>query len=124
MSKHPESQLQRSCVQWFRLQYPGLARLLFAVPNGSYRTRIEAKILMGEGVTPGVADCILLKANHHYSSHQYSSLCIEFKAPVNGKQTDLQRSWQELVEKHGNKYIVCTSFDEFRKEIQSYLLTT
>jgi hypothetical protein len=105
-------------LKWFRLQYPGLAKILFAVPNGGLRTRIEAKILIGEGVVHGVSDCILLKSNH-----QYSSLCIEFKAP-GCKQTELQKSWQELVEKHGNKYIVCTSFDEFRQEIQSYLLTT
>ena len=34
--RHEESQLQRICVKWFRLQYPELAILLFAVPNGGY----------------------------------------------------------------------------------------
>ena len=35
---HEESQLQRICVKWFRLQYPELAVLLFAVPNGGQET--------------------------------------------------------------------------------------
>lgn len=113
--RHPESHLQRQCITWFRLQYPVIGRLCFAVPNGGGRSAIEAKIMKGEGVTAGVSDLILLKANK-----QYSSLCIELKAGK-GKQTGLQKSWQELAEKHGNKYVVCRSFGEFRDAINDYL---
>lgn len=44
---HNESALQRTCVSWFRLQYPLIARLLFAVPNGGGRSRVEAAIMKG-----------------------------------------------------------------------------
>lgn len=48
------------CVSWFRLKYPAIGKLLFAVPNGGARSRTEAAIMKAEGVTAGVADLILL----------------------------------------------------------------
>ena len=113
--RHLESQLQRSCITWFRLQYPDIGRLCFAVPNGGARNAVEAKIMKGEGVTPGISDLILLKSNG-----KYSSLCIELKTGK-GRQSDFQKSWQELAEVHGNKYVVCRSFDEFREVINDYI---
>lgn len=113
--KHIESKLQRSCVTYFRYQYPDIAKLLFAVPNGGARNVIEATIMKAEGTQAGVSDMILLIANK-----SYSSLCIEFKIDK-GKQTDLQKSWQDITEKHGNKYVICRSFEEFQREINEYL---
>lgn len=113
--RHPESQLQISCLRYFRYQYSNIARLIFSIPNGGYRRPIEAKIMKAEGAVSGTSDVIFL-----IPSGIYSSLCIEFKAP-GGKQTDLQKSWQELAEKHGNKYVIVRSFDAFRTEIQNYL---
>ena len=112
---HPESRLQTSCMTWFKYQYQSIAPLCFAVPNGGHRRITEARILAGEGVKPGVSDVILL-----VPTESYSSLCIEFKVEK-GKQTELQRSWQELAEKHGNKYVIVRSFDEFRTAITDYL---
>ena len=66
--RHQESDLQRSCVAWFRETYPAHALMLFAVPNGGGRSRIEASIMKGEGVTAGVADLILLEARGGYGS--------------------------------------------------------
>ena len=71
--------------------------------------------MKGEGVTAGVSDLILL-----VPSKDHHALCIEMKTDK-GKQTELQKSWQELAEKHGNKYVICRSFDEFREIIQGYL---
>lgn len=78
-SRHIESQIQQSCVKWFRLQFPEIGLLLFAVPNGGARNKREAGILKGEGVTAGVADMILLKP-----SGGFASLCIEFKTEEKG----------------------------------------
>lgn len=115
--RHIESQIQQNCVTWFRLQYPSIARLLFAVPNGGARNAVEAGIMKGEGVTAGVSDLILL-----YPSTGFHSLCIEVKTlSKSSKQTNYQKEWQALVEAHGSKYIVCRSFDEFRTEIKQYL---
>ena len=115
--RHEESQIQQSCVRWFRLQFPDIALLLFAVPNGGARNKREAGILKGEGVTAGVADVILLKP-----SGGFASLCVEFKTEDKGSnQRDTQKRWQEVAETAGNKYVICRSFDDFYREVRSYL---
>lgn len=115
--RHIESQIQQNCVTWFRLQYPKIGRLLFAVPNGGARNAREAAIMKGEGVTAGVSDIILL-----YPSGGFHSLCIEFKTTSkSSKQTDYQKEWQALAEAHGSKYIVCRSLEDFQREIRAYM---
>lgn len=113
--RHVESRIQVSCVSWFRLQYPKMARLLFAVPNGGMRGKVEASIMKGEGVVAGVADLLLLvpTSKHH-------GLCIEMKTSK-GRQQDSQKAWQEAVEGQGYKYIICRSLDEFMAQIRAYL---
>ena len=110
-----ESALQRACVGWFRLQYRHHAQLLFAVPNGGGRSRVEAAIMKGEGVLAGVADLIFLEARGGYGS-----LCIEMKTK-DGRQSKLQKEWQHIAEAAGNRYIVCRSFDEFKVAIEAYM---
>ncbi len=117
MPRHIESAIQKNCVTWFRLQYPSIGRLLFAVPNGGARNAKEAAIMKGEGVTAGVSDLILL-----YGSGNYNALCIEFKTQdKSSKQSPLQKEWQALTEQYGNKYVICRSFDDFQQEVQKYL---
>jgi len=113
--KYAESTLQQNCIKWFRYQYPRLAKLLFAVPNGGRRDVIEAKRLKAEGVVSGAPDLILL-----IGDSKYNALCIEMKAGK-GKQSDNQKEWQQAAEKAENKYVVCRSFDEFKREIEGYL---
>ena len=117
MGRHNESRLQTACVTWFRMQYRNLAKLLFAVPNGGGRSKVEAGIMQGEGVTSGVSDLILLVARGGYNG-----LCIEMKTEArSSKQSDNQKAWQELVEAQGYKYVVCRSLDQFMSEINNYL---
>jgi hypothetical protein len=112
--RHLESQIQRDCIQWFRLQYPRLRLNIFAVGNGGYRTPIEAAIMRGEGVTAGVADVLLM-----HPTSQYHALCIEFKTQK-GRQSEPQKSWQSAVEQSGYKYIVVRSLKEFIEQIRAY----
>lgn len=117
-SKHPrhdESSLQVECVKWFRLRYPRLARLLFAVPNGGARNAVTGRILKAEGVVAGVADLLLLVANR-----DYHALCIEMKT-AKGRQQETQKAWQHDVEAHGFKYVVCRSFADFTTQVSEYL---
>ena len=130
--RHEESSLQESCVTWFRLQYPKLALLLFAVPNGGSRTRRtivragrvityspEIQQMKKEGLTPGVSDLILLKP-----SNGYASLCIEMKTTEKGsKQRESQKVWQQAAEGAGNKYVVCRTLEEFMAVVKEYLTT-
>lgn len=116
--RHPEHQLQTACFQWFNLQYPEFRGLLFAVPNGGGRSRIEAALLKAEGVVAGVADMLLL-----VPSKGYAGLCIEFKAATKAAhQSEAQKNWERLINKHGAyKYTVVRTFEEFRTLMYNYL---
>lgn len=116
--RNEESKLQQSCITWFRLQYPRLSKLLFAVPNGSRRDVVTGAILKREGVVAGVADLILL-----IPKKGYASLCIEMKYGGNG-QSESQKEWQRLAEAAGNKYVVCRSLEEFVRVVNWYLSVT
>ena len=114
---HPEHDLQVACVAWFRAAYAHHGPVLFAVPNGGSRNAIEAARLKAEGVTPGVADLILLEARGGYSC-----LCIEMKTHRRGSgQSDAQKEWQQAAEWGGAKYVVCRDFASFCREVTAYL---
>ena len=111
--REPLSQV--ACVSWFRLQYPKLSRLLFAVPNGGKRDHITAGKLKAEGAVAGVADLLLL-----VPSATYHGLAIEMKT-IEGAQREAQKLWQQAVEAQGYKYVVCRSLDSFMEIVKSYL---
>lgn len=114
---HPESRLQCTCVQWFRLAHPDKRLLLFAVPNGGFRIASEAARLYAEGVVPGVSDLIYLEPRGCYGA-----LCIEMKTTLTGsRQSDRQKEWQAAVEAVGIKYVICRTLEEFQREVDAYL---
>ena len=115
MPRHLEDDIQVSCIYWFSYQFPKILKLLIAIPNGGRRNRREAARLKKSGVVPGVSDLVLFIPNqfHH-------ALCIEIKSK-DGRQSQLQKDWQKLVEVYNFKYVVCRSLDEFRSEVQMYL---
>ncbi|WP_195630253.1 VRR-NUC domain-containing protein [Bacteroides finegoldii] len=110
-----EHKMQCACVKWFRLEYPKLKDMLFAVPNAARRSARNGEYMKDEGMLPGVADLILLKSNRFYGA-----LCVEMKKP-DKYQRPVQKEWQKECEAAGNKYVVCRSLDEFMKVITDYL---
>ena len=111
-----EHRIQCACVRWFSLQYPRLHGRLFAVPNGGRRDTVTAVKLRAEGVMAGVADLILLKSNR-----DYGALLIEMKT-TKGRQSESQKKWQNIVCANGEyKYVLCRSFDDFKREVDDYL---
>ena len=111
-----EHRVQQACVRWFNLRYPRLRGRLFAVPNGGRRDAVTGARLKAEGVTPGVADLILLRSNR-----RYGALLVEMKT-ARGRQSPSQRRWQQLVsENEEYRYVVCRSVDDFRREVEAYL---
>ena len=68
-----------------------------------------------EGMKAGVSDMLLLK-----STSQFGFLCIENKTPK-GRQEPEQKVFQHEVERHGGKYIIVRSIDEFMEAINNYL---
>ena len=114
--KHIESHIQQACFTWFRLQFPDLALLMFAVPNGGSRRRIEAKIMKAEGVTAGVADVLFL-----YPNSEYHGLCIETEK---GRQQPSQKRFQQAVEAQGYQYAIVRSVEDFIELVKKYVFQT
>lgn len=110
-----EHNLQVSCINWFRYQYPKMHHNLFAVPNGGRRDAKTGKALKDEGVLAGVADLILLKSNRFYGA-----LLIEMKT-AKGQQQKSQKEWQQRITADGYKYVICRSFHDFQREVTEYL---
>lgn len=110
-----EHHIQVSCVRWFRLKYPQLRNILFAVPNAARRSARNGAYMKEEGMLAGVADLILLKSNRFYGG-----LAIEMKK-LDEYQRPAQKEWQKECEAAGNKYVVCRSLDEFMKVVTDYL---
>lgn len=128
--RQEEHNIQVACVRWFNLQYPQYRGLLFAVPNGGARNLVTAAKLKAEGVTPGVADLLLLVPKQRqilYACVGYplieesiSGLCIEMKTK-RGSQSQAQKEWQKKVEAAGYRYVIVRSVEQFIKEINDYL---
>ena len=115
MKPPSERQIQIQCVSWFRQRYPEASGVFFSVPNGGARNAWTAKNLRDEGALADAPDLLLL-----IPRHGYASLCIEMKTRT-GRQSDAQKEFQRAAEGEGNRYVVCRSFDEFRKVIEEYL---
>ena len=111
--KFAESQLQISCIKWFRYQFPD--KIIFAIPNGGKRNIREAVRFKREGVKAGIADLILLRPNK--TKH---GLCIELKTKI-GKQSPEQKEFQKQTEFWNYQYKVCRNLDEFMKTVNDYI---
>ena len=58
MRRKEERSLQKMCVRWFRLTQK--EALIFAVPNGGSRNKLEAYQMKLEGVLAGVSDLLVI----------------------------------------------------------------
>lgn len=119
--QHLESRLQQACFKWFCYQYPQHKGLLFAIGNGGKRSKVEAGIMKGEGVVPGVADLMLAVSNYQTGKTTYShGLFIELKYGT-GKQSPAQIAFEQAVTAQGYQYSVCRTLEEFMSVINTYL---
>ncbi len=108
-SRHLEEQLQALCVKWFRLRFRHY--IIFAVPNGGSRNRLEAFNLKVSGVLAGVADLIIVGNK--------KVLFVEMKYKK-GTQQDTQKQFQQRVEELGHRYVLCRSFEQFKEEVEQW----
>jgi hypothetical protein len=115
--KRSEATEQVRVVNWskaYSIKYPEL-KLLFHVPNGGSRNRIEAQNLKAQGVKAGVPD-LCLPVPHG----SYHGLYIELKYSKN-KTTELQEWWLAQLAAQDYKTAVCYGADEAMDTIAHYL---
>lgn len=106
--KHLESKIQRAIVRAVKIYYP--KSLLFSVPNGGFRRKVEAAIMKAEGVTAGVSDLVLL--------HKGKVVFVEVKSEK-GKPTEYQNEFKTFVESQGHEYWLVRSAEETLKLIET-----
>jgi hypothetical protein len=108
---------QATLIQWCNLQsckYSEL-KLIFAIPNGGYRNKAEARKLKATGTKSGVPDLFLPvpRSPKH-------GLFIEMKVGRN-KCTDNQKKWIRNLLEQGYEVKVCYSCEEAIQVIKKYL---
>lgn len=117
---HLEDDLQMACVRWYRMQYSAYEKLLFSIPNGAMLAgdklqRIKRwQRLAKAGALAGVADLFL-----SVPSKDAHGLYIEIKT-TKGQQTKAQKEFQKAVELVGYRYVICRSFEDFKKVIANH----
>jgi hypothetical protein len=95
--------------------YPEL-ELMYHVPNGGSRNKIEAARLKAEGVKPGVPDIVL-----PVPRGGYHGLYIELKRIRGGKTSEEQKGWIEKLTKQGYYACICKGHKEAEVVIINYL---
>ncbi len=117
MTRKYEAAEQSTLIDWSlrsRGKYPEL-NLLFHIPNGGSRNKIEAANLKRQGVKAGVPDLFL-----PVPRGGYHGLFIEMKYGKN-KPTPSQRKWMAALNEQGYLAVVCYGFDGARDMIEKYL---
>ena len=125
---HSEDSIQMSCVSWFRIAHPELARLLHHSANeGKRTTRIVhthagtrvvcsgGARLKAMGMQTGFPDLFL--AVPRRGMH---GLFIEMKSET-GRLEPSQREMLALLSEQGYATAVCRSLDDFHHVTDSYL---
>ena len=113
-----EAEEQAAFIEWaelYRQKYPELA-MLYHVPNGGSRHKLEAVNLKRQGVKKGVPDLCLPVARRGYHS-----LYIEMKRSKGGRLTQEQKGWIQNLRNYGNLAIVCEGAELAKKAILMYL---
>ncbi len=110
MRKHEESDLQISCVKWFKYAYKEPNYLICTFPNGGNRNIVTATIMKAEGARAGMPDLVIFA--------QDKCFFVEMKAKK-GVQSDSQIEIQRILSGMGFSYYLCRSFDEFKQVVES-----
>ena len=98
------------------MQYPQYKNLLFAIPNGGSRHKVEAYNLKKQGVVPGVPDLMLATGG----PGMYAGLFIEMKYGRN-QLTPNQIIVMGDLRNQDYQVAVCRTFDEFKEVVEKYL---
>jgi hypothetical protein len=104
-----EDKIQAECVKWFTnnycLRHHTPKCVIFSVPNGGLRNKIEAMKLVTTGMKAGVSDLVVLMPGR--------ALFVEVKTDI-GIQSKEQIDFEADVVALGFQYFLIRSIDEFK----------
>jgi hypothetical protein len=104
-----EDKIQAECVKWFTnnycLRHHTPKCVIFSVPNGGLRNKIEAMKLVTTGMKAGVSDLVVLIPGR--------ALFVEVKTDI-GRQSKEQIDFEADVVALGFQYFLIRSIDEFK----------
>lgn len=116
-TEHEEQVLIFSWADRLSGLYPAL-QMLYAIPNGSYKSKQSARKFAAEGLKSGVPDICLPVPS---ADGQYHSLYIELKRQKGGKVSDTQKAWIGSLQFYGNQAWVAKGGNEAIEIIKDYL---
>jgi hypothetical protein len=114
-----EAQEQEALFRWAafaRGKHPELA-LLYHIPNGGSRHKLEAANMKRQGVRAGVPDLCL-----PVPRGGYGALYIELKRTRGGRLNSEQENWLEMLRTAGNAAVVCYGWEDAKAQIEAYLV--
>lgn len=112
MTEHHHQMLT---VAWFRAQYPSLAMLLFAIPNGGQRNPATAAHLKAEGVVAGIPDLFLA-----VPMGQDHGLFLEMKTPT-GVVSKAQHAAHSSLRAQGYRVDIARGYEAAKTLLREYL---
>ncbi len=114
-----EAQEQTALFEWadqcVRFGVHPELKMMYAIPNGGSRNKIEAVHLKQQGVKAGVPDLCLA-----VPKGKYHGLYVEMKIGHN-KPTDKQNEWLANLSHYGYAIKVCYSYSAAKTAIEHYL---
>src|SRR5665647_1524866 len=115
----PLEDFEQSMVcQWAELSKARVPELdlLYAIPNGSYKSWAAASKFKRTGLKSGVPDLHLpvARGKHH-------SLYIEMKREIGGVLSTNQKKWIHALQEQGHRVEVCAGNEEAKAAILAYL---
>jgi len=113
MLKISEDDIQKTVMQWVRLQ--GLGGVVFHIPNQGKRSMRYGKQLKDMGMRPGVSDLFIARP-----SKRYHGAWIELKS-AKGRISPEQKLFLIDMEKEGYFTAICWSIEETIETITQYL---
>ena len=116
MSIPTEHEEQCAVIQYFDLKYRDHRGRLFAIPNGSYKSRAAASSFKREGLRAGVPDLLLPVARKGYHG-----LFIEMKRIKGSVTSKEQENWHEYLNAQGYLCVVCKGSRPAIDAIDSYM---
>jgi VRR-NUC domain len=112
--RNGEARIQAAIVEWIRTVAPNV--LVFHVPNGGFRSKVEAARLKWTGVVAGVPDLAIIApgGRAHF---------LEIKT-TSGRLSEDQRDVIGALAKLGSPVMTVTSVDDARRAFAGWGIST